>query len=77
MQRIVKILDEKTLKKLTTKRLLAYKETLYRAREYPSWELTIYGGDNANKEITKDQPEWQAAMGMVKAILSKREHVSK
>jgi hypothetical protein len=61
------------MEKLTTKRLLAYKNSLYRVPEGPSYEETMYGG--TDYEMHKQRPEWKTALAEAKAVLAKREDV--
>jgi hypothetical protein len=61
------------MEKLSTTRLLAYKESLYKVPEGPSHEETMYGGKDHG--MHKQRPEWKAAVAAVKAVLAKREHV--
>lgn len=68
-----KILSFAEMEKLTTQRLLAYRESLYKVPEGPSHEETLYGGKDTS--LHKQTPEWRAAMASLKAVLAKREHV--
>lgn len=61
------------MKKLTTKRLLAYKTSLYRVPEGPSHEETMYGGTDFATH--KQRPEWKTAVAEAKAVLAERENV--
>lgn len=72
-RRNLKFLSFAEMEKLTTPRLLAYKESLYKVPEGPSHEETIYGGKDDG--MHKKRPEWKAAVAAVKAVLAKREHV--
>lgn len=67
------ILSFSEMEKLTTPRLLSYRERLYKVPEGPSHEETIYGGKDTG--LHKKRPEWKVAMAAVKAVLAKREHV--
>lgn len=53
--------------KLTTKRLLAYKNKLMKYHETDNYDPT--------GKITKSSPEWQEAYNNLKDILATREHV--
>ena len=68
-----KFLTREEMEKLTTKRLLAYRNSLYRYPEGPSHEETIYGG--IDYQMHKCRPEWKAAIALVKEILATRENV--
>lgn len=73
-----KFLSHDELEKLPTKRVLAYRNSLFeRFCEGPSHEVTMYGGSDAGTahEITKQSPEWREAMSRVKDVLAAREHV--
>ncbi len=61
---------------LPTKRLLAYKNSLYRIHDQPSWEETMYGGSPTG-ELTKQHPSWQETLDVAKEILATREHIPK
>lgn len=63
----MKILSFEQLEKLTTKRLLAYKNKLMQVPETPYWDDP--------KKITKSSPEWKVCYRALKKILSKRENV--
>jgi hypothetical protein len=66
----MKLLSRHDLEKLPTKRILAYKNSIMKARESKSEDGSI-------KEITKSSLEWQTAYRDVKEILAQREHVIK
>jgi len=72
-RRSSKFLTIEELEKLTTKRLLAYKNKLYRTPEGPSYEETMYGG--TDHDMHKQRPEWKTAVEAVKVVLAKREHI--
>jgi hypothetical protein len=65
---MLNILSNEELKKLTTKRLLAYKKSLMKVHETPSWD----GDDDC-----KASPLWKSVYARVKAILATREHVER
>lgn len=67
------ILSFEEMQKLTTPRLLAYKNRLYKVPEGPSYEETMYGG--TDHSMHKQRPEWKVAVAAVKAVLAQREHV--
>lgn len=66
---MVKILTREQLEKLTTKRLLAYKNKLLKVPEEPNWD------EANNTRINKLSKEWIDLYSLVKEILSKREHI--
>lgn len=66
----IKFLTKEELEKLTTKRLLAYKNKLMKCPEGYDWE------PDSSYRITKQDPKWQEIYSLVKDILSKREHVN-
>lgn len=68
-----KILTREELEKLPTKRLLAYKSSLYKVPEGPSYDETMYGGKDYG--LYKQHPEWKAAVNAVKLVLAEREDV--
>ncbi len=68
-----KFLTREALEKLTTKRLLAYRNSLYKAPEGPSHEETIYGG--IDTQMHKRRPEWKIALAAVKSVLAERKNV--
>ena len=68
-----KFLTREELEKLSTKRLLAYRNSLYKYPEGPSHEETIYGG--IDTQMHKLRPEWKTAMSALKEILADRENV--
>jgi len=65
---IPKFLTIEQMEKLTTKRLLAYKTSLYRVPEGPSHEETMYGGTDF--AMHKQRPEWKQAVAEAKAFAS-------
>ena len=64
----MKLLKSNELKKLTTKRLLAYRNSLLKCNETPHWDEDI-------KEITKQSISWKNTYATVKKILSHRENI--
>lgn len=68
---MVKLLTKDQLQKLTTKRLLAFKNALMNVPEGPNWEPSDY------PRIYKSHPDWQRLYKDVKAILATREHIKK
>lgn len=66
---MIKILSKDQLEKLTTKRLLAYKNKLMDVHDHPDWDYP--GG------FSKEHPDWQKLYTDVKDVFSKREHVEK
>lgn len=76
MSRNPRFLLRAQLERLTTKRLLAYRDSLYTYHEGPSYEVTMYGMPDLGRETHKKSPEWREAMNLVKDVLSTREHVS-
>ena len=66
------VLSKKKMETLTTRRLLAYRNTLLRCREEGHWD-----GDGDDSCICKDSPQWQEAYAECIALLSAREHVAK
>lgn len=69
-----KLLGREQLEKLTTKRLLAYKNSLLRAVE--GSPADIYGNPNPNY-VSKQTPEWQTTMNTIREILNSREHIER
>lgn len=69
------ILRVDELEKLTTPRLLAYRNSLYKVNEGPSYEETIYGGKDFSTH--KQSPKWKSAMADVKSVLDTREHLDR
>jgi len=67
---MVKILTREQLEKLTTKRLLAYKNKLMDVHEGPNWD-----SDDVVR-LNKTSPEWKELYAIVKEILATREHVA-
>lgn len=61
-------LSKEQMEKLTTKRLLAYKNKLMKVPEEASW------GD-PNGQLNKSDPEWQRIYTELKEVLATREHV--
>ena len=68
-----KFLTTEEMEKLTTKRLLAYKTSLYRVPEGPSHEETMYGG--TDHAMHKQRPEWKEAVASANKLLATRENV--
>lgn len=69
-----KLLSREKLEKLTTKRLLAYKNSLMRVVE--GHLVDIYGDTHpADIYVSKQSPEWQETMKVIKEILGTREHI--
>lgn len=68
-----KLLTREEMEKLTTKRLLAYKNKLYKVPEGPSHEETMYGGTDHG--MHKQRPEWQETVKIANEILATRENV--
>ena len=66
-------LTKEQMKRLNTRRLLAYKDKLMCYRS-PSDDWCMWERSN---DITKASPEWQEAYDNIKSILAKREHVEK
>lgn len=64
---MVKILTKEAMEKLTTKRLLAYKNKLMQVPETEAWE--------DDEQISKSDDEWKRLYSDVKDVLSTREHV--
>ena len=63
---MVKLLTKEEMEKLTTERLLAYKNKLMQVVEFD---------DEDSDRMTKSSPEWQSLYANVKSVLSTREHV--
>lgn len=63
-------LSKEALKKLNTKRLLAYKRVLMKVQDIPDWSETSTKG-------TKVDPLWIETYANVKEILCTREHVNR
>lgn len=70
-----KFLTKPELERLPTKRLLAYRDSLYAYHEGPSHEITLYGMPDLGRELHKQSPEWREAITKVKEVLATREHV--
>jgi len=56
---------------MTTKRILAYRNTLYRVPEGPDWD-----SDNFGTRLHKQDPKWQETMCTIKEVLAGREDLS-
>lgn len=67
----MKLLSQKQIQGLTTKRLLAYKNSLLTCHETPT------EGDGFFESISKQHPKWTETMTLVKLELSKREHIER
>lgn len=65
------------MEKLTTPRLLAYKNSLHAVPESPDWEESMYGGPVSSGQINKTTPAWMTTMATLKVVLKDREHVVK
>lgn len=65
----MKLLNKEQLQKLTTQRLLSYKDVLMQVPEKPDW------GDSLFSKMSKAHPQWQETYAVVKEILKTREHV--
>ncbi len=68
---MVKFLNRNELEKLTTQRLLAYKNKLMKVPESPSWD------ESDDNVVNKTSSVWIEVYEDVKAILATREHVEK
>ncbi len=66
---MTKLLSKEELEKLTTKRLLAYKQSLLMVYESPDH-------DNPHS-LSKESEEWKACYKATKDILATREHIAK
>lgn len=66
---MVKFLSKAELEKLTTKRLLAYKNQLMTAVETPNWD------ECDDDRVNKTHPEWNQVYRDVKEVLATRENV--
>lgn len=64
-----KFLSKAEIDKLPTKRVLAYKNSLYKAHETP--------GFNNPSEVAKNTAAWKQAMLDAKAVLATRVHVQR
>lgn len=74
----MKLLEAAALARLTTKRLLSYRNSLYRAPEGPSRdnvEVPYRSADGNWHHLHKGHPAWRQALTTVKAELARREHV--
>ena len=67
------LLTTEQMEDLTTNRLLAYKNRLYKVHEHEHWSCP----DGNQWHVTKESPEWKAAVASAKAIRAKRENVAK
>lgn len=68
-----KLLSREEIERLTTKRLLAYRNSLYKYPEGPSYDEQFFGGKDYG--LYKSHPAWKAAMKNVKSVLDQREHI--
>ena len=66
----MKLLNKEQLEKLTTSRLLAYKNKLMMVPETSNW-------DEPTAQITKDTVVWQETYLDLKEVLKTREHVER
>lgn len=64
-----RFLSKEQMEKLTTKRLLAYKNRLMKVVEGPSYD------DDPDALVGKKDPEWKEIIKLIKSILKTREHV--
>lgn len=71
------LLTPEQMEALTTKRLLAYKNRLYKVPETETTDRYGYKTVNSFLYVTKESPEWKATVVTAKKILSAREHVAK
>lgn len=63
----MKLLSKDKLQKLTTSRLLAYKNALLKVPETPNWY--------EDTSMSKMNPKWIETYTCVKEILSSRKHI--
>lgn len=76
----MKLLEPATLTRLTTKRLLAYRNSLYRVPEGPSRDNVEVPYRNAAGDwhhLHKGHPVWKQALATVKTELARRAHVDR
>lgn len=69
------MLSKEKMKKLTTQRLLAYKNKLMQTVETPTDHYFHAGDCNGNCVWSKSHPDWQKTYNDLKAILANREHI--
>lgn len=69
------LLSREQLEKLTTKRLLAYKNKLMQVHDSGDWN--DYCICFQNEHINKTSPEWQETYQNVKSVLATREHIER
>lgn len=62
-------LTKEKMEKLTTRRLIEYRNKLLSYPENANWEMS------GSARITKMHPSWQEAYVNIKAVLATREHV--
>jgi hypothetical protein len=74
-KRTPRLLTKHQMGKLTTPRLLAYRDRLLSVREGPDYDVLYEGA----KDVTmhKQRPEWKATYEECKRILAFRGHVEK
>ena len=71
-----KVLTRQWMEKLTTKRLLAYRNSLLRC--WPTSKDEFFGGVRGiETRLCKDQPEWKEAYKTCLSVLNTREHVER
>jgi hypothetical protein len=68
-----KLLSREEAEKLSTPRLLAYRSSLYKYPEGPSYDEQFSGGKDYG--LYKSHPAWKNAMEVVKSVLATRENV--
>ncbi len=69
------LLSREQLEKLTTKRLLAYKNKLMQVHDSGDWN--DYCICFQNEHINKTSPVWQETYQNVKSVLATREHIER
>lgn len=67
----MKLLKKEQLEKLTTVRLLAYKNKLMSVWDHPNWEREY------DKGLSKEDPDWKQAYQDLKEVLKLREHIER
>lgn len=65
------ILSKDQMERLTTKRLLAYRDSLL------TWHETCHYDDDYDESKCKAGQLWKATYATVKEVLAKREHVNR
>jgi hypothetical protein len=68
----MKLLTREQMEKLTTPRLLSYRTRLLRVPNQKHHDDMMY-----KYRISKEHPEWKETYVLCKAVLAKREHVSR